>query len=346
MTVKIVPRGRSFLATVNRGGNRFRKQFKSYSEAEIWGTQAEADIVAGRPPQSSSPEVSQGDKPKTLEDLIDYTWRNHWSHDKSGQHSKRNAEQCAEILKPTIKIKDIDVFKIDRLVITFQEQHKSNGTINRKLAALSKCLKVAKDLGLINFKPKIAKLPEKDGRIRWFTDEELDRMVAYFRHIGNNDFAHWVRFQVDTGLRCSETQKITWTDVGDGFVTIPDSKSGKPRGVPLTEAAKDALEGARRQPHGPFRFATSGYRRRWWDRLRLHMGWINDSEAVPHALRHTFCSRLVQRGAPLLNVQQLAGHQSFQTTLRYAHLAPHNLVDTIKLLESSGPTSLSVVSVA
>jgi site-specific recombinase XerD len=44
-----------------------------------------------------------------------------------------------------------------------------------------------------------------------------------------------------------------------------------------------------------------------------------------HDMRHTFCSRLVAEGVPLLDVQQLAGHKSYSTTLRYAHLSPDQL---------------------
>ncbi len=38
--------------------------------------------------------------------------------------------------------------------------------------------------------------------------------------------------------------------------------------------------------------------------------------------RHTFCSHLAMRGAPAKAIQELAGHESLTTTLRYMHLSP------------------------
>jgi integrase len=42
-----------------------------------------------------------------------------------------------------------------------------------------------------------------------------------------------------------------------------------------------------------------------------------------HSLRHTFASRVVQAGLSLVEIQNLLGHASPITSLRYAHLAPN-----------------------
>ena len=50
-------------------------------------------------------------------------------------------------------------------------------------------------------------------------------------------------------------------------------------------------------------------------------------------LRHTFCSHLVMRGAPMRAVQELVGHRDLTMTQRYSHLSPHALADAMRLLE-------------
>jgi site-specific recombinase XerD len=53
-----------------------------------------------------------------------------------------------------------------------------------------------------------------------------------------------------------------------------------------------------------------------------------------YTLRHSFISRLVQAGVSLPEVAALAGHRDIRMTMRYAHLAPQHLRDSIAALET------------
>ena len=156
-------------------------------------------------------------------------------------------------------------------------------------------------------------------------------MINFCISENNARFGLWLRFQADTGLRVSETLSLRWEDIQNNVAVLTDTKGDKPRGVPLTKAAQNSVQNAS-GTCGPFDWATKSHIRKWWSKIRLHMEW-DDKQAVPHALRHTFVSRLVQRGVPILLVKELAGHKTIDVTLRYAHLAPHNLQSAIEALE-------------
>ncbi|MBM4053748.1 MAG: site-specific integrase [Planctomycetes bacterium] len=53
-----------------------------------------------------------------------------------------------------------------------------------------------------------------------------------------------------------------------------------------------------------------------------------------HDLRHTFATRLVQRGIHLYKISKLLGHHSIEMTQRYAHHCPDSLKEGVQILES------------
>ena len=51
-----------------------------------------------------------------------------------------------------------------------------------------------------------------------------------------------------------------------------------------------------------------------------------------HTLRHSFASRLIQKGASVFVVKELLGHEDIKTTQIYSHLQTQDLMDAVKLL--------------
>ena len=326
----VTKRGNSFEGAFSHGGKRFRKSLASRQEAENWVLRNKAAIVTGQPTDSTV----TGSGSRTWGDLLEATYNRYWKDAKSESTLRRNGEAVVAYFGSNNPCADIMPEQIDSLILNFEGQGNSNATVNRKLAALSRMCSFGYERNWLSSMPKIERKREPLGRIRWLTYEEEDALVAKFRELERDDMADLIGVLVDTGLRVSEALNLEWRDLSKGMLTVWENKSDHPRSIPMTKRVKlifdNRITKGFEKPFCMIKQASFNY---VWVYVRGLLGLSKDDQFVPHALRHTCASRLVQAGVPLLDVKEVLGHKSIQMTMRYAHLAPQNLTDAISKLE-------------
>jgi len=183
---------------------------------------------------------------------------------------------------------------------------------------------------------------EPEGRLRWLTPEEANRLLDVCRESRNADLLDLVEFGLFTGLRQGEELSLTWdrVDRARGVILLDVTKNGRRREVPLNSRADAVLARRARVNSTGLVFGT-----RRWDHFRTAFQTaVRRAQLVDfhyHDLRHTFASWAVQRGATLQEVKDLLGHSSLAMVIRYAHLSPEHLRTAVARLEAALPAGLA-----
>jgi integrase/recombinase XerD len=149
-----------------------------------------------------------------------------------------------------------------------------------------------------------------------------------------------------TGMRVSELVSLPLSSVArDPRYILVRGKGGKERLVPLSEPAREALNGykgvrgqfCRNGVESPYLFPSrggSGYltRHRFAQLLKQlsSEAGIAPSKVSPHVLRHAFATHLLNRGADLRSVQQMLGHADIATTQIYTHVLDERLKSLVE----------------
>lgn len=361
-------RGKSWQAAVSHKGVRHRRDFERRVDAELWAQCCKQKLLAGleateprkltildwqqtkrrrkptaleapapQTPATKPPSASNGND-RTLSELLDYVIAARWRGLKGEAILRINAEDVLRILGPSRQVSSLN--KMDALTVKtiVLDRGRTPATVNRKLAALSVLVREAVELKWLNAGFKVGLMREPKGRVRFFSNEEEAAMLEWTDRWEYHDLRDYIIVSIDTGLRQGEILKVLKRDVKDRIVWTYDTKNGNNRDVPLTERARQVLD--RRagriwllnDPLFDIRAATL---RSQWKLMQQHLGMLGDKDYLPHALRHTFVTRLIERGVDIRTVQELAGHNLVQTTQRYAHTSPERKVRAIERLEPS-----------
>jgi integrase len=297
------------------------------------------DVFKGVPDYSVHYQYSQGTvlhevRETNLRELFgkygDLLWMN-------GSH-KYNVTNFIGELHDLLDFPSFSAFSdemLDQLIGKMRKRGNSNATINRKMAALSKLLRKAYKMGDVHSLPEFKRQKEKAGRIRFLDRDEENALFSEIRS-HSELYYRFCLFLVDSGARLSEGLNLRWGDIHKNRVTFWVTKSGRSRSVPLTQRAVDAIAACDRRHAGPFADIDQQRFRVAWHNAKDAIGFADDKDVVPHVLRHTCASRLVQGGIDIRRVQMWLGHQTLTMTMRYAHLASHDLDMCVPVLERMG----------
>jgi len=176
---------------------------------------------------------------------------------------------------------------------------------------------------------------------RYYEDDEFDKLIA---QVEDPDESDMINFAVDTGFRLAEICNLEWNQVAfkeDQIrVTLANwnhrTKTDKVRSIKLTERSAAIVKQRKSKPTGPYVFTRKGIP--IVPRLYSHnfKKYVTRASLDPklnfHSLRHTFATRLIEKGASIYNVSKLLGHSNVKTTQIYAHVKSVDLDKTIDLL--------------
>jgi integrase len=246
------------------------------------------------------------------------------------------------------------------------EKGRQPSTTNRDLTALKACLAKAVEWGVIARHPLADLKPRKTDKevpIRVISEAEeaalrkaLRKRDAALREArtranawrgergyelfpAHGPFADHlepvVLLALATGMRRGEILTLRTEDVKAGGVTVRGTvtKSQQSRVIPLNADAQRVLRDW--SPQGEWVFPGTDDEAALTTIKKSWMG-LRKAAGLPsvrfHDLRHTFATRLLQRGADIRTVSSLLGHQDIAITARYLHATDESKRRAVDLL--------------
>lgn len=175
-----------------------------------------------------------------------------------------------------------------------------------------------------------------------------DEAVSLAEEVSENAAEPWIAARdlavllllYGAGLRIGEAVGLTGAILPLGETMSVTGKRDKTRIVPLLAPVRAAIEDYARQTPWPvhrdaplFRGAKGGplspaIIRRSVQAARTRLGLAE--RTTPHALRHSFATHLLGRGADLRSLQELLGHASLSSTQVYTQVDAAHLLDVYR----------------
>ena len=272
--------------------------------------------------------------------MAEHSIPNKASSDRDERSLKHLLPSLGDLLLLEITPRKINSYKTLR-----RQEGASPCTVNRELALMKHAFTLsinewewAKD----NPVKKVSMEKEPPARDRWLTDDEEGRLLV----VSPQWLQKIIIFALDTGCRKDEILSLTWIviDLSNRVVTIFGKKTGVRRSIPLTKRVQKMLQ-EMKKTDGKVRSIKDNYVFTHPEGQQVNIHTLRSAyeralkkaeieEFWFHDLRHTFASRLAQKGVDPYTIQKLMGHETFTTTQRYAHHHTESLRRGIEALET------------
>jgi integrase len=260
-----------------------------------------------------------------------------WKKKKDGSGTQRRAELLMNIIGD-VPINTIGKKHMHHLTEEFGKRDNCSTTLNKYKSVLRTILKYYE----LSYR-FIEMDPETEGRIYVLSDAEEQQIIKLFNEGPRNhqrgfytEMPDLVACLIDTGARPNELIKLPLQDINfeTGMATIWINKTDKPRSIPMTNRVKNIFKS--RSTQGRTRLFDLNLKQadNAWNWVRREMGKSDVEDFVLYACRHTSVTRQLIAGANIIMVKEWHGHKSIRTTMRYTHLAPHDLNPALMLLEN------------
>ncbi len=258
-----------------------------------------------------------------------------------------------------LRAADLDATAVSGFLADLHRRGNSRASAARKLASLRTFFRYLRREGRMDDDPAaLVGTPKREKKLpAHLAEQEMSRLLEtpdLSTPFGRRDRAILELFYA-SGLRLSELVGLDLDDVNlSGRVVRVLGKGGKERVVPFNKTAAQTIKawlgdlaglavfpsevggrGTRVRKGGRALFVNYRGGRlstRSVDRLvRKYVAQCSTRFGIsPHALRHSFATHLLQRGADLRAIQELLGHARLSTTQRYTHVNATQLIDAYK----------------
>ncbi|MFB3853462.1 MAG: tyrosine recombinase XerC [Vicinamibacterales bacterium] len=216
----------------------------------------------------------------------------------------------------------------------------SRSTAARKLAAVRAFVRYLRREGAMDADPgSLIRSPKREERVpAHLAIDEMARLLETpdrSTALGRRDRAILELFYA-SGLRLSELVGLDLEDVNLGARLVRvTGKGNKERLVPFNRSAAEAIRESLRDraakaadPALFLNYRGSRLSSRSVHRMvRRYVSMCSTRFGIsPHAIRHSFATHMLERGADLRAIQELLGHARLSTTQRYTHLDAAHLL--------------------